>query len=383
MTDNHLVSMEDKEKIISQHPFFVLLPPAQITSLAELMRVKQLSQNELVVVEGSAIDNIYLIVEGEAEIKRKITTVEKSVDLPLAILHAGESIGMSDEGFYSQQGQRTASVIALTPMVLLEIDVATFTKFMHESSDLYPALKQQAEKMLRISFIKSVMPFMGLNITQISELADQIEAALFQKDNIIIRQGDIGDKVYLIQEGRVLIQHEDEEGRIRELAILNPPEIFGENALISSLPRNATAKTVTDVKLLSIDYKYLRKLMTHSQEVKRGLMHLTQDRRIPRKKGDATFTKVQKSGTDWLMFSDPAQHKYCYLPLGSEVIWEKINNTNSIAEIVKKTHEQFGSNGEQVVKDIINVLLKNGFITFSNLSESQSGFKHFIRKLFK
>lgn len=86
-----------------------------------------------------------------------------------------------------------------------------------------------------------------------------MEANLFSKygqtldeGKVIFREGEPGDKMYIIQEGSVRItkcmgptEH--------VLAVLGKGEFFGEMAIVSNTPRSATATAASTVKLLSFN----------------------------------------------------------------------------------------------------------------------------------
>jgi CRP/FNR family transcriptional regulator, cyclic AMP receptor protein len=59
-------------------------------------------------------------------------------------------------------------------------------------------------------------------------------------------QGDPGDVVYLLKEGRVKIYKLSPDGKELTLEILEPGEIFGEMALVDDSPRDTIAETLDD-----------------------------------------------------------------------------------------------------------------------------------------
>ena len=80
-----------------------------------------------------------------------------------------------------------------------------------------------------------------------------IEAASirrFPQGNPIFREDDPGEAVYVLVEGRVKVSRENLEGRERIFTILTPPEVVGEMALVSQLPRSATAHCIDNVTTL-------------------------------------------------------------------------------------------------------------------------------------
>jgi len=82
-------------------------------------------------------------------------------------------------------------------------------------------------------------------------MVEGMEKKLAPNETLFL-EGDKGDAMYLIREGKIKIskgQGEDE----KVLAILKDGDFFGEMAIIDSSPRSATAIALTDVSLLVID----------------------------------------------------------------------------------------------------------------------------------
>jgi CRP-like cAMP-binding protein len=76
----------------------------------------------------------------------------------------------------------------------------------------------------------------------------------------IVRQGETGDCMYVIQTGQVeAIQ--GREGKEVRLAVLGVGDVFGEMALFERMPRSATVRALGEVRVLTIDKKtFLRQV---------------------------------------------------------------------------------------------------------------------------
>jgi CRP/FNR family transcriptional regulator len=84
--------------------------------------------------------------------------------------------------------------------------------------------------------------------------------SIYRDGEIIIRQGDLGDRMYVIQEGKaqVLIEREGEEQAIR---MAGEGELIGEMAIVERAVRSATVRAVGDVRVLTVDKKnFLRRV---------------------------------------------------------------------------------------------------------------------------
>lgn len=84
----------------------------------------------------------------------------------------------------------------------------------------------------------------------------------FEPGEVIFRQGDHGDRLYVVVDGEVEVVKE-EPGQKELLARLGPGECFGEMALVSDHPRTATARSVTSVNVLTMDHAAFDALFSH------------------------------------------------------------------------------------------------------------------------
>jgi CRP-like cAMP-binding protein len=73
---------------------------------------------------------------------------------------------------------------------------------------------------------------------------------------VICKEGEKGDVMYVVQSGKVEITKMTPSGEL-EVAILEKGEIFGEMALFDRMPRSATARASGDTRILSINKKKL------------------------------------------------------------------------------------------------------------------------------
>src|SRR5947199_2312263 len=82
----------------------------------------------------------------------------------------------------------------------------------------------------------------------------------------IFREGDLGTEMYIINEGKVEILNQvgDEE---QILAVLEKGDFFGEMSVLEDLPRAATARAATDVRLLQINGSTFDQLLQGNPEI--------------------------------------------------------------------------------------------------------------------
>ena len=96
---------------------------------------------------------------------------------------------------------------------------------------------------LRIcEFLRPIDLFKTLTPRQLTDVAEEMTKRHYAAGEIIIREGDPGEEFMLISEGEVEVIRAE-----HEVARLGPGDFFGEVALISGEPRNATVVAVTEV----------------------------------------------------------------------------------------------------------------------------------------
>jgi CRP/FNR family cyclic AMP-dependent transcriptional regulator len=112
------------------------------------------------------------------------------------------------------------------------------------------------------------------------ELDDEAAAALrssltetrLRRGEVLFREGDSGDKLFIVTEGKVKLGKSSSDGRENLLAILGPGQMFGELSLFDPGPRSATVTAVTDCVMQSLSHDELLEWLTGRPSVARGLL---------------------------------------------------------------------------------------------------------------
>lgn len=82
----------------------------------------------------------------------------------------------------------------------------------------------------------------------------------------VFREGDLGTEMFLIQEGKVEIYTGSGNG-LKPLATLERGDFFGEMSLLEDLPRSASARAVSDARLLRIDGSTFNQMLQTNPEI--------------------------------------------------------------------------------------------------------------------
>jgi CRP/FNR family transcriptional regulator len=131
-----------------------------------------------------------------------------------------------------------------------------------------------------------------------AESATMLEAVLTKRNvargHVVFREGEDGDRLFVVLEGKVKISRTAADGRENLLAVLGSGEMFGELSLFDPGPRTASVTTVTEATLASLDHDDLRPLLSERPGVAVELLQALAQRlrRTNEAMADLVFTDV-------------------------------------------------------------------------------------------
>ena len=114
--------------------------------------------------------------------------------------------------------------------------------------------------------------FSALDDEAASALRTSMTESRLRRGDVLFREGDSGDKLYIVLEGKVKLGRTSADGRENLLAILGPGQMFGELSLFDPGPRSATVTAVTDASFASLSHEDLLRWLEGRPVVARGLL---------------------------------------------------------------------------------------------------------------
>ena len=146
---NEPLGLDVKKSMLRKQVCFSQLTDDEIEILASILVEKHFVKGDVIVKEGERVDSAYLIISGDADVRRPIDKDFPEKTHSIATLGKDTAIGLNETGFYSLTGIRTATVIALTDMVALRLSVAAFHGFALAYSHVNEVMRQHARKILQ------------------------------------------------------------------------------------------------------------------------------------------------------------------------------------------------------------------------------------------
>lgn len=108
-------------------------------------------------------------------------------------------------------------------------------------------MQRKDEAMLRIDSVRQVFLFRDLELDELLEVADRAVLLITRPDEVIFNEGEAGDAMYLIVDGRCAVMKNSEK-----VTELGEASHFGEMSLLSNAPRSGTVVSRERSKLLRI-----------------------------------------------------------------------------------------------------------------------------------
>ena len=153
-----------------------------------------------------------------------------------------------------------------------------------------PKINEQADE----ATVRRAPLFTALDDSAAYDLRSAMTAIKIKKGEDLFLEGDDGDHLYVIIDGKIKLGTKSVDGRENLLSILGPGEMFGELSLFDPGPRTSTATAVTDARLLSLGHDQVIPWVKEDPEVSLQLLaRLAQRlRRTNEAVGDLVFSDV-------------------------------------------------------------------------------------------
>jgi len=104
----------------------------------------------------------------------------------------------------------------------------------------------------KVETLRAIPGFAELPSARLKPVAQAAEVARFGAGEVIVRQGDPGDAVYALAEGKAEVWLMDAPQGPVLLRTMGPGQLFGETAVLYQGPRSATIRAKTDVTTLKL-----------------------------------------------------------------------------------------------------------------------------------
>ncbi|CAG8701698.1 44972_t:CDS:2 [Gigaspora margarita] len=235
------------EASIANNFLFKNLDEEQYKDVIDAMVEKKVEQNEEIITQGGIGDFFYVVETGTFDVY-----VSKNGAAPELVHHYGAG-GSFGELALMYNAPRAATVVATSDAVLWALDRVTFRRILMENTS--------RKRRMYESFLEEVPILVSLEPYERHKIADALESLYYEDNQLVIKQGDIGNNFYLIESGEARVTKVDDDGIEHELPGLNKGEYFGELALLNNKPRAVNIRAKGRLKVATLGKKAFVRLL--------------------------------------------------------------------------------------------------------------------------
>jgi NTE family protein/lysophospholipid hydrolase len=242
------------------------LPAESLASIARAVSPLTLDAGETLFRQGDAGDTLFLVVEGQLAVQadggpggsRRVGTVGP-----------GECVG---EGALLLSSSRAASVHAETPARLLGLSREAFER----SAAAHPDLRSLLTAVLarRMPALRAAQDeiFGALDDEVRPDVERELSWVCLARDEVLFREGDPGDALYVVLQGRLQVVRERPGLPPRVLREIGRGEPVGEIALLTGAARSSTIRAARDSELLRFSERGFHALLERRPQALRPLL---------------------------------------------------------------------------------------------------------------
>ncbi|KAK4627341.1 cAMP-dependent protein kinase regulatory subunit [Fulvia fulva] len=246
---------------VSHNFLFSHLDDEQSSQVLDALQERKIPAKDVrVIVQGDAGDFFYVVEQGSFDIYvSKTGKVEAGPDgmgSKVAVSGPGTSFG---ELALMYNAPRAATVVSTEPSTLWQLDRITFRRILMDSAF-------QRRRMYE-SFLEEVPLLKGLTPYERSKIADALESTKYPAGSEIIREGDVGDRFFILESGEAYAAKRGQENR--PLKTYKHGDYFGELALLEDRPRAASVLSKTEVKVATLEKDGFQRLLGPVESIMR------------------------------------------------------------------------------------------------------------------
>ncbi len=142
--------------------------------------------------------------------------------------------------------------------------------------------------------VRTAPLFAALDDDAAAALRSSMNEVELARGKVLFAEGDPGDRLYIVTEGKIKLGRTSSDGRENLLAVLGPGEMFGELSLFDPGPRTSTATALTDATAVGLGHDDLQPWLTGRPEVAGQLLRALAQRlrRTNENRADLVFSDV-------------------------------------------------------------------------------------------
>ena len=241
------------EALLTKLPLFAKIPKSAMKKLtdpddgAKFMRFRRYAIGDSIVRQGELDTEFFIILEGLASAYR----TEKDGQTKLVASYGGGDF-FGEMSAISHQ-PRSATIKSEAPTVALMLDATIFQLLFADKKSSFADIIDKRYRERALAFHLMTAPiFKGAEREDLVQVAAGAELTSFEKDDVIAKQGDPADAVYLVRSGIIKRASLNPDGTEKIFDYLCDNSSFGERALLENRPWTTTCVALSHVDLVKL-----------------------------------------------------------------------------------------------------------------------------------
>eukprot|EP00401_Gymnodinium_catenatum_P007895 CAMPEP_0117514072 /NCGR_PEP_ID=MMETSP0784-20121206/29882_1 /TAXON_ID=39447 /ORGANISM="" /LENGTH=313 /DNA_ID=CAMNT_0005309859 /DNA_START=41 /DNA_END=982 /DNA_ORIENTATION=+ len=221
---------------------FSCLEPSSMAAVIGAMEELHISRLQRVITQGEQGECLYVVEKGSFSC---LITVSDGSEKVVKKCAPGDVFG---ELALLYNCPRAASVQSCEDSVVWKLDRETFNHIVKDAA--------QQKRTRHLDFLVKVPILASMQPYERSQLADALRTEYYDDGQVILMQGEIGTKFYIVEEGEAVATKNGEQ-----VMSYVSGDYFGELALIREQPRATTVTSKGYVKVVSVEHASFKRLL--------------------------------------------------------------------------------------------------------------------------
>lgn len=238
-------------QILKESFLFSSLDEPVLEKVLDALEKELVEYTDELIIQGEEGDCLYIVDSGIFTCYKVLSNDERK---ELTKCHRGDTFGELAL-LYNAPRAATVQCTSLEGGVVWRLDRISFSALVIGAARL--------KRDLYASFLDRVRTFDSLDVYEKSQLVDALKHHIWEANQVIIREGEEGDRFYILKSGKLIAM---KGGKMVETYV-KPGDFFGELALVKTQPRAATVTALELSEGLSIEKKAFHRLLGPAADI--------------------------------------------------------------------------------------------------------------------
>jgi lysophospholipid hydrolase len=241
---------ESVREFLRTSELFCSVNPQVLEELLPKVRSIELSDGQPLVSDGDADQNLYLLMSGRLRVIGSDRRHGRQTQFEVI---PGQTV--REMAFFSDD-RVSGTILSAAKSRVLALSQEVFEDFTARHADValqvMESLSARLHKSRLTALLHQIPPFDALDPEVLRDLEQELEMLTLYGGEVLFRQDDVGDSLYIVIRGRLRASLRDKDGQEVTVADLGSGELVGEMAVVTGESRSASVVAVRDTQLAKL-----------------------------------------------------------------------------------------------------------------------------------